>query len=667
MSDQNTKRCSTCGSLFSEAQSFCPHDGQPLLPVGELLGEILDGRYRIDGIIGAGGMGVVYRARHIHLDSEFAIKVLTGDLVSNKSAVERFRREAKAAGRINHPNAIKVTDFGVTENRIFYLVMEIVNGKNLRDLVQAAGRFDFHRTIAIAYQICGAVEAAHQSGVIHRDLKPDNILIEQEGPLEKVKVLDFGIAKLREMDSTPLAPNITQADMLIGTPHYMSPEQCQRKPLDTRSDIYSLGIILYEMLSGDVPFDSDTPIEVIFKQMNQTPRPLLDVVPDVPPPIAAVVMRALEKDPERRQDSAAQLATELREAYRAADGATSRLSTQVIPDADFVLKALSQNRNSQEAELRNRIPVPTDERAPISRGAASTVVSSAPAATGENKINASSQAAAPAGFPKPLLAIIALLALSGIALLAWMLLRPTTTITTQPPQRPIPPGILIPENMVQISGGTFTMGRQDGDEDERPTRSVQVKSFYLDKYEVTNQDYKKFVDAAGRAAPSHWKNGSFDPAEASFPVTHVTWQDASDYAAWARKRLPTEAEWEYAARSGKDYLYPWGREWKEGFAYVNQTKNKPASVVGFENDRNEAGVFNLAGNVSEWVADSFSFYDGRPLTSCQGCRVYRGGNFADTREAATATHRFYDYPDRPARQTLEIIGFRCAMDDPKMN
>jgi serine/threonine-protein kinase len=231
-------------------------------------------------------------------------------------------------------------------------------------------------------------------------------------------------------------------------------------------------------------------------------------VPDVPPPIAAVVMRALEKDPERRQDSAAQLATELREAYRAADGATSRLSTQVIPDADFVLKALSQNRNSQEAELRNLTPVPTNERAPISRGAASTVVSSAPVATGENKINASFQAAAPAGLPKPLLAIIALLALGGIALLAWMLLRPTTTITTQPPQRPIPPGILIPENMVQISGGTFTMGRQDGDEDERPTRSVQVKSFYLDKYEVTNQDYKKFVDATGRAAPSHWKNGS---------------------------------------------------------------------------------------------------------------------------------------------------------------
>ncbi|MGH9845884.1 MAG: serine/threonine-protein kinase [Blastocatellia bacterium] len=217
-----------------------------------MIGTILDGRYRLESLIGEGGMGDVYRATHVHLDTEFAVKLLKPEFVANQTAIKRFRLEAKAAGRIHHPNAVRVTDFGVTPERIVFLVMELVQGESLRGIMRNEGQIDYLRTINIVRQVCGAVDAAHRAGIIHRDLKPDNILIEAVNNIERVKVLDFGIAKLREAKTDSF---LTQAGTIIGTPQYMSPEQCQGKSLDPRSDIYSIGILLYEMLSGEVPFD----------------------------------------------------------------------------------------------------------------------------------------------------------------------------------------------------------------------------------------------------------------------------------------------------------------------------------------------------------------------------------------------------------------------------
>jgi len=332
MSILEAKKCNTCGSTFPGALNFCPNDGQPLVAMDSLIGKLLDGRYRVESLLGSGGMGVVYRATHIHLDSEFAVKILNPELVANQQAIERFRREAKAAGRIRHPNAIQVTDFGVTADKIVYLVMEIVRGISLRDLIQQERALDYHRVVSLMDQACAAVEAAHQSGVTHRDLKPDNILIQQAGKAERVKVLDFGIAKLREQASaTGSNLTLTEAGTIIGTPQYMSPEQCRGRNLDVHSDVYSLGIILYEMLTGRTPFRGETAYEIVAKHLKEAPRPLRQLLPAIPESIEHVVMRAIEKDPALRQPSAAELGVELQEAVKAEEQRLSAPTLLEVP------------------------------------------------------------------------------------------------------------------------------------------------------------------------------------------------------------------------------------------------------------------------------------------------------------------------------------------------
>jgi len=653
MSILDAKKCNACGSTFPGALHFCPNDGQPLQALESLIGKLLDGRYRIESLLGSGGMGVVYRATHIHLDTQVAVKILNPELVANQSAIERFRREARAAGRINHPNAIQVTDFGVTAEKIVYLVMEIVCGPSLREVIQQERAIDYRRAVSLMDQVCAAVEAAHQSGVIHRDLKPDNILIQRLGSAEKVKVLDFGIAKLREQ--TPSAASnftLTEKGTIIGTPQYMSPEQCRGEELDNHSDIYSLGIILYEMLSGRIPFDGGTPYEIIAKHLKDAPRPVREMLPAVPESIERVVMRAIEKEPPLRQSSATELSTELRDAVEAEE---RRLSAETLPYAlptepsAAVLTSEAPPSQSPSLAREPAVQPPLDAKADL-----------APAEAGPDRAGQAAgeigRESEPAKSRMPVIALAAAILIAVIGLVAYFALKPT------PPKPVVEPGKLPPEEMVLIPGGKFLMGRNDGDADEQPAHEVEVKAFYLDKYEVTNQQYKKFVEATGHPAPKNWKNnGSYALDEAILPVNYVTWQDAADYAAWAKKRLPTEAEWEYAARGGSQgLLYPWGSEWKEGYANVDRAKRTP--IGSFEQDRTPFGIYDMAGNVSEWVDDLYLRYaTKRPDPKCGGCRVYRGGNFVDDKKTCTATYRWYDQPTPPEDQ-LPKIGFRCAKD-----
>jgi len=236
---------------------------------------------------------------------------------------------------------------------------------------------------------------------------------------------------------------------------------------------------------------------------------------------------------------------------------------------------------------------------------------------------------------------------------AYLVFKPAPAPGVKPPPPP-------PEGMVLIPGGKFVMGRNDGEDDERPPREVQINSFYLDKYEVTNQQYKKFVDATGHLVPRNWKNRSYALDEATFPVIYVTWQDAAAYATWANKRLPKEEEWEYAARGGnKQFLYPWGNEWRDGYANVNrQDKPKPAPVGSFEQDRSPFGVYDLAGNVSEWVENSYTKKYGAPPD--ETLKVYRGGNFLDEPKQATNTYRWSEFLVGAREGQILRIGFRCA-------
>lgn len=272
-----------------------------------IIGRAIEGKYRIDSKLGAGGMGAVYRAHRLLIGDEVAIKILHAQHVSEPQANERFRREAQAAARLKHPNAVSVYDFGVTSDGLVYLVMELVEGESLRRIIKQQGPLTPSAAADVIGQVCAALDEAHRQQIVHRDLKPDNIIVNPTVTGLRVKVLDFGIAKLRDM----AASNLTQTGSVMGTPHYMSPEQCLGEELDSRSDIYSLGIVLYEMLAGVVPFNSPTSTAVVVQHVNQTPPSLRAINLSISAAVDAVVHHALAKRREDRPQTAAMLAQEL--------------------------------------------------------------------------------------------------------------------------------------------------------------------------------------------------------------------------------------------------------------------------------------------------------------------------------------------------------------------
>ncbi len=272
----------------------------------ELIGSIIEGKYRLDAKIGAGGMGSVYRAQRLLIGDHVAIKVLHAEHVAEPQAAERFRREAQAAARLKHPNAVSVYDFGVTGEGLVYLVMELVEGQSLRQIIRQQGPLTPSAAADVISQVCAALQVAHQQHIVHRDLKPDNIIVNATITGLRVKVLDFGIAKLRDM----AASNLTQTGSVMGTPHYMSPEQCLGEELDSRSDLYSLGIVMYEMLAGVVPFNSPTSTAVVVQHVNKEPPSLRSMNLSISPAVESVVLHALAKRREDRPQSADALAWE---------------------------------------------------------------------------------------------------------------------------------------------------------------------------------------------------------------------------------------------------------------------------------------------------------------------------------------------------------------------
>ena len=351
--------CPACEKHVDPGIKFCPSCGTPIVHAmgnDDWVGRIVAGKYRVEELVGEGGMGQVFRATQLSLDKSVVLKVLRKSLLSDARTVARFQREAKAASRLNHPNAIGIIDFGQDNDDTLYIAMEYVAGRDLHQILTEEGPIPERRLIKIGLQILGALAEAHAVGVIHRDLKPENIMIEQRrDQTDFVKVLDFGIAKLQETGTGAEGQALTRAGFVCGTPEYMSPEQAQGLEIDPRSDLYAVGVILYQCLTGVLPFDADSPVALATMHMTEEPVPPREKNPKIhcSDGLEKLILRAMAKSPDDRPQNAEQFRSELiaveknlRTAAKREANARRRHRDQESVRAD---EAVSDSRDSIES------------------------------------------------------------------------------------------------------------------------------------------------------------------------------------------------------------------------------------------------------------------------------------------------------------------------------
>ena len=307
--------CPACSKRFPDGTVVCPEDGSPLLRVPEedLVGKTVDRRYRISEVIGQGGMGIVYRAEHQMLQREVALKVVRRDVVQDETAVKRFLTEARAIAALKNAHTVTIYDSGVTEDGALYYTMELLTGQPLSRLLRREGAVGCRRAADLIGQVCESLAEAHAMGILHRDIKPDNIFLVREKGKEFAKLVDFGIAKvLGDSSDGPM----TRTGMLVGTPRYLSPEQVGGEPVGPTTDLYALAVVLYELLTGTPPFSGETPAQIMMMHAQETPEPILERNPGakIPGALDKFIRSALEKDPRKRF----QTAHEFRQALTAA-------------------------------------------------------------------------------------------------------------------------------------------------------------------------------------------------------------------------------------------------------------------------------------------------------------------------------------------------------------
>jgi serine/threonine-protein kinase len=706
------KECQHCKKCYTDDVSVCPSDGMPTFHT--ISGEpVLEGKYHLEKRLGQGGMGVVYCARHSYLKTQHAIKVILPDLVGNDpQLVTRFRQEALAAAAIRHHNVVSTTDYGVAMGTMPFLVMEFVEGESLHDLLTREGRLAPEKALELITAICSGIGAAHHQGIVHRDLKPLNIMISKgKNTLsEAVKILDFGLAKIK---SGELLGSFIQAQTtgLMGSPYYMAPEQWSDEDPDARSDIYSLGVMLFQMLTGDVPFKGSSIPAIMKKHLTDPPPTFAELGISVSPQIELAVRHTLEKDPEKRTASVEMMIGELQNAIGVPSGRSLGMTTnpsmplaaplsiltnppkarvfvdnvavgQSKPDGLLFLEGIQSGnhflRVSHDgfedwedeifcddkprqvvAELRaaqedkDAIPKPAATIASTQSSVSNNRSLNTPSKfsstqsenfephktvhqnnwqTGDQKIAVESVPPKKAALSPLSLAIIgipALLLLATIAIGGAYALgflgggkiadntgvanaqqqqTPPTTPTVAPP---------IKAEMAKITGGTFLMGRNNGRENEKPAHEVTVSDFWMDKTEVTNAEYFAFTSETGyKPLPDHWVNERPRVGHEQMPVRFVNIDDVKAFAAWRSKRdnltyrLPTEEEWEYAARNGaKNNLFPWGDKYESRCAVLDESMDE-AKAVGTKSCPNSWGVQDLIGNVFEWTSTEAKLYPG---------------------------------------------------------
>jgi len=690
------------------------------------------GRYHVVEVLGEGGMAAVYKGYDNRLKRDVAIKVILRGYAQREIFLKRFEREATAVAQLTHPNIVRVIDYG-SEEGVPYLVMEYIPGGTLKDLM---GKFiSWKQAAEKLSHVARALAYAHKENVVHRDIKPANILVTKSGDL---MLSDFGIAKTLGADNLT---KLTGTGVGIGTPAYMAPEQGMGKDIDHRADIYSLGVVFYEMVTGRPPYEADTPLAVMLKHMNDPlPRPK-HFQPNLPEKVEKVLFKALSKDPNHRFLSMDDFAQALENLVRGLeypdvmDNETyvvqapidtqkvQRLPTKIIRTEETLKQEIKQKRYiwipivmgvmcigisalifipKFFVNLRNDMPTSTSAFVYLpSTTQANEALESKPTTITPSTIATTST-------PTMILAIIS---------------TPTSTespTTTSEPESSdlsnrITDGYGVP--MVLIPEGSFIMGTREGDakrecdewnikgtcgvfffRDEEPVRNITLTDYYIDQYEVTNSRYAECVSVGACDPPyatssytqnSYYGNPNFD----NYPVVNVSWYDATEYCEWRGTRLPTEEEWEKAARGTDGWLYPWGNDFdkdKDGNKFTELPANfcdvncdqswakRPhndgsattAPVGSFPNGASPYGVLDMAGNVSEWVSDMYGPYlNGvADVTSDYygDTWVRRGGSWHSLASDMRVSRRDKDLPyplDKlDVREIYGRVGFRCVLD-----
>ena len=529
-------------------------------------------KYELEHFLG-GGMSEVYRARDTVLGRTVAVKLLTTHAAQNAETRARFLLEAKVSSLVVHENIITTYDYG-EEDGIPFLVLEYLTGQNLKETLATEPEMKLKKRVSIALQIARALEYVHSRNFVHRDVKPDNIHIDAQG---RVKLMDFGIVKTEDV-------NLTQVGFALGTPHYVAPELIQGLPVTALVDVYSFGVLLYEVLTGRRAIQADT-VERIFFLILHEPIPMEPMTAaDIPEALQVIVRESTERDPAKRTQSMAEVAAALEE--------------------------WMYENPTQKAALPTKHRVHLDGR--MLAGA---------------------------------VAVAAVCALG----LGYVMVNSGKAVArlTEPQRIEDPAG-----DMVLVPQGEFRFGAEG--------KLIPLPSFYIDVGEVTNETFETFCLATSRPLPK-----AFPQGQPGIPVVNVTIADAQAFAAWANKRLPTEREWERAARGADGRRYSWGQESKPQWANVEDNPDDSwhhlVSADAFRNGRSPVGALQMIGNAKEFTAD-------RTAPTALAIRNYavdeaawyavKGGSFKSRLAEAVA----FAVEPVPASYSGPDLGFRCARD-----
>jgi len=632
--------------------------------MSNLIGKNL-GHYHILEKLGEGGMAVVYKAFDTQLEKEVAVKIIRTENIQQSAlqrTLKRFEREARALTKLTHSNIVSVLGHG-EQDGVPYLVMPYLPGGTLKEEIAKAPRMSWKKAAAFLAPMARALEEAHRQDIVHRDVKPANILITKDGaPM----LSDFGVAKVLQDDETM---DLTGTGVGVGTPAYMAPEQGLGRPVDARTDIYALGIVFYELVVGRKPYSADTPMAVLHKQLSEPlPRPS-KAVPDLPLRVEQILLKALAKDPKNRYQAMGTIALALEEVAQG-----NLHPEKQIPE-------WKQEKTSKKPLLTKKqwawllgggifLLVCLLALGGLSFGASRLL---AARQTESPEVNQTEEVVVQERISTPLLT-------------ETPLVTPLPSVTPEP--------VVRKAALVHIPVGEFIMGSDPSEKyfwgAEAPKHDVFLDEFWIYDVEVTNAMYKACDEADICPRPvENYSNTHSDyytnPKYDNYPVIYITFHAAQAYCRWAGGRLPSEAEWEKAARGTDGRMYPWGdKEIEIRFANFcdvscpNPDTNEIeiefddgyrdlAPVGSFPDGISPFGVYDMAGNALEWVADWYGayYYESSPYINPTGPtsgsrHPIRGGSWYSGREGLRAAAR----SSLNADATYDTVGFRCVVDSP---